>query len=156
MTPIVQAIAVTGDEMYKRVEIKSKPTKTEIYVDGVLVQGLKRFRIEQDIRREIPCIEMECVSRELNVKFERADIRFVFNGDWIECEKCLPDLGESVLALVKDRYGLHQEVLSLKHFEESDALYEGDYWCSYRTINIESMGICKVLAWKGLESVEDV
>jgi hypothetical protein len=43
----------------------------------------------------------------------------------------------------------------LKHFEESDALYEGNYWCSYRTINIEALGMCKVIKWQELPPVGD-
>lgn len=139
--------------MIKKVEIESKPAQTMIFVDGRLVHGVTEFNIKQKVGEEIPTIDMECIANELNLDFQVADVKFVFNGQWIDCGKCLPNLEEPVLALVRDKFGLHQEVLSLKHFEESDALYEGDYWCSYRTINIESLGMCKVLAWQGLPSV---
>lgn len=142
--------------MYRKVEIYAEPNRTTVIVDDVVVKGLQKIKIEQEVGNEIPSVEMKCISRDLNLWFERADIRFVFNEDWISCDKCLPDLEESVLALVKDKYGFHQEVLTLKHFEESDALYEGDYWCSYRTINIESLGMCKVVGWQELPPVPKV
>ena len=132
-TQTVVAIAEIGENMIKKVEIESKPAQTLIFVDGKLVHGVTEFNIKQKVGEEIPTIDMECISNELNLDFQVADVKFVFNGQWIDCEKCLPNLEESVLALVRDKFGLHQEVLTLKHFEESDALYEGDYWCSYRT-----------------------
>lgn len=155
MTQTVVVIAEIGGNMIKKVEIESKPTKTLIFVDGKLVHGVTKFNIRQKVGEEIPTIEMECITNELNLDFQVADVKFVFNGQWIDCEKCLPNLEEPVLALVRDKFGLHQEVLTLKHFEESDALYEGDYWCSYRTINVEALGMCKVLAWQGLPPTED-
>lgn len=136
--------------MYKKVEICATQTKTKMWVDDVEVEGLQRIKIEQELGDEIPSVEMKCLTQRINLSFKRADVRFTFENGWVSCEKCMPDLEEPVLALVKDKYGLHQEVLTLKHFEESDALYEGNYWCSYRTINIESLGMCKVVAWQVL------
>lgn len=141
--------------MYKKGIVLSNVGKTEVYLDGLLVKGLRKLTIEQEVGCEIPTLTMECISHELNIDFKRADIRFVFDKQWIDCEKCPPNLEEPVLAKVLDKFGLHQEVLTLKHFEESDALYEGDYWCSYRTINVEALGMCKVLAWQGLPPMED-
>lgn len=67
-----------------------------------------------------------------------------------------PEDEEWVLALVEDKYGLHQEVLCRRHYDESDSLYEGFYWCSYRTVNIEALNISKVVAWRPLQEVESV
>lgn len=136
--------------MFRKVEIESSPYKTTVKADGVTIKGVRKIKIEQEVGMEIPAIEMECISQDLNLEIERADVKFTFPNNWISVDKFLPDEEESVLALVKDKYGLHQEVLYRKHFEESDAVYEGVYWCSYRTMNIEAMGICKVLAWQEL------
>lgn len=139
--------------MYKKVEICATQTKTKAWVDDVEVEGLQRIKIEQELGDEIPSVEMKCLTQRINLSFKRADVRFTFENGWVSCEKCLPDLEEPVLALVKDKYGLHQEVLTLKHFEESDALYEGNYWCSYRTINVEALGLSKVIAWQKLPPI---
>ncbi len=136
--------------MYKKIEIKSEPLKTRIWADGIEVQGVQKLRIEQAVGSEIPIVELKCISRDLNIEFERADVRFTFKDGWIDVEKCLPVLNYSVLALVKDKHGIRQEVLWREHFEESDAVYEGDYWCGYYVSNIEAMGINKVLAWQQL------
>lgn len=157
MNPIRKRIWVIGHRggnMNRKIEIYAEPSKTTVIVDDVVVKGLQKIKIEQEVGQEIPSVEMKCISHDLNLSFERADIKFVFDNNWVDCSKLLPDLEEPVLALVVDKYGYHQEVLTLKHFEESDALYEGDYWCSYRTINIESLGMCKVIAWQGLPTVD--
>jgi len=138
--------------MYRRMEIESSPYKTIVKADGVTVKGIRRLKITQQVGEEIPTVEMECISQELNLDIERAAVRFTFLNNWVTVDKLLPDEDESVLALVEDKYGIHQEVLYRKHFEESDAVYAGTYWCSYRTMNIEAMGICKVLAWQELPS----
>lgn len=138
--------------MFRKVEIESSPWETTVKADGVTIKGVRKIKIEQEVGMETPAIEMECISHDLNLEIERADIKFTFPNNWISVDKFLPDEEESVLALVEDKYGLHQEVLYRKYFEESDAVYEGVYWCSYRTMNIEAMGICKVLAWQELPS----
>lgn len=138
--------------MYRKIEVYSDVNKTTVIADDIEVKGLQKIKIEQEVGNEVPSVEMECACNKLNLTFEEADIKFVFEGNWVDCSKLLPDLEEPVLALVRDKYGYHQEVLGLKHFEESDALFEGNYWCSYRTINVEALGMCKVVAWQRLPS----
>lgn len=131
-------------------DIQSKLTKTEIRLDGIMVQGVRKFSIEQEVGMEIPAITLKCISHDFNMNIERADVVFEFKDGWIDVEKLLPELEESVLALVKDKHGIHQEVLWREHFNESDAVYEGDYWCCTYMSNIEAMGLNKVLAWQEL------
>ena len=141
--------------MFKQVEIESTPFKTEIKADGVTLKGVRKFKVTQELGMEIPSIEVECISHDINLDIKRADLKFSFKDGWVDVNKCLPDEEESVLALVQDKFGLHQEVLYRRHFEETDAIYAGTYWCSYRTLNIEAMNICKVLAWQGLPEMGD-
>lgn len=129
-------------------DIQSEPTNTEIRLDGIMVQGVKKFSIKQEVGMEIPAITLTCISHDLNINIERADVVFEFEDGWIDVEKLLPELEERVLALVKDKHGIHQEVVWLEHFDESDAVYEGNYWCCNYMSNIEAMGLNKVLAWQ--------
>lgn len=136
--------------MYKKIEITSAPLKTEIRLDGIEVEGVRKFSLSQEVGTEIPAITLNCISHDLNIDIERADIHFSFVNGWVDVDKCLPEEGESVLALVKDKHGIRQEVLWREYFEESDAVYEGIYWCGYYVSNIEAMGLNKVLAWQPL------
>ena len=134
--------------LLKGVKIESEVGRTKISVNDLELTGITKFEVEQEVGMTIPQVILHGISTELNLDLEEADV--VFKGDWISVKKLLPDEEESVLCLVKDRYGIHQEVLYRRFFEESDAIYEGVYWCSYRTMNIEAMGINKVLAWRTL------
>lgn len=141
--------------MWKRTSIEStNDGKSVVKVGDEKVLGVTKIKVEQEVGNELPLVTLECISSMLNLTLERADVKFTFKNGWILCSKMMPELEEPVLCRVKDRYGLHQEVLFRKYFEESDALYEGVYWCSYRTINVEAMGICEVIAWQELPSTE--
>lgn len=141
--------------MYKKTTIESEPLKTRVWLDDEEIKGLRKIKIEQEVGSEIPSIELTCISRELNVSVERTDIKFSFENGWVDCEKCLPEEGESVLALVEEvkSHGLHQEVLFRQFVEENDMLREGYYWCSYRDINIEGLNRYRVVAWQELPPV---
>lgn len=134
--------------LMRDVKIDSSVGKTIISVNGLELTGITKFSVSQEVGQEIPKIELNGISSQLNLDIKEADV--TFKEDWIPVDKFLPDEEVSVLCLVKDKYGVHQEVLYRKFFEESDAVYEGTYWCSYRTMNIEAMGINKVLAWRAL------
>ena len=141
--------------MLRRVGIKTTLYGTEVEVEGRKLNGVRKIKIEQEVGQEIPLVELEVITHELGLEIEEGDVKFSFPNGWVKVEECKPMLGESVLALVRDKNGYHQEVLSLEHIEENDAVYEGDYWCSYRTMNIEALGISKVVAWQRLPK-EDV
>ena len=134
--------------LMKDVKIDSSVGKTIISVNGLELTGITKFEVEQEVGMTIPEVRLHGISSKLNLDLEQADV--TFEEDWIPVDKFLPNEEVSVLCLVKDKYGVHQEVLYRKFFEESDAIYEGTYWCSYRTMNIEAMGINKVLAWRNL------
>lgn len=136
--------------LMKGVKIESGVGKTKISVNDLELTGITKFEVEQEVGMTIPQVTLHGISTQMNLDLEEADV--VFKGDWISVDQFLPDDEESVLCLVKDKYGVHQEVLFRRFFEESDAVYEGTYWCSYRTMNIEAMGINKVLAWRALPS----
>ena len=138
--------------LMKGVKIDSTVGKTNISVNGLELTGITKFEVEQEVGMSIPKVTLHGISSELNLEMEQADV--TFEEDWIPVDKLLPDEEVSVLCLVKDKYGVHQEVLYRKFFEESDAVYAGTYWCSYRTMNIEAMGINKVLAWRHLPSAD--
>ena len=136
--------------LMKGVKIDSEVGKTRISVNDLELTGVTKFEVEQEVGMSIPRVTLHGISSQLNLDLKEADVEF--KESWISVDKLLPNEEESVLCLVKDRYGIHQEVLYRKFFEESDAVYEGTYWCSYRTMNIEAMGINKVLAWRALPS----
>lgn len=138
--------------LMKGVKIESEVGRTKISVNDLELTGITKFEVAQEVGMTIPQIILHGISTEINLDLEEADV--VYKGDWIPVDKLLPDEEESVLCLVKDKYGIHQEVLYRRFFEESDAVYEGTYWCSYRTMNIEAMGINKVLAWRALPNGE--
>lgn len=139
--------------MLKSVKISSDVGKADIEIDGQRLQGVIAVDYNQSIET-IPNVTLTCISNRVNLDFELADVKFVFKNNWISVDKLLPDVGTPVLALIKDKNGLHQEVLTRQYFEESDAIYEGIYWCSYRTLNIEALGINTVIAWQNLPSEE--
>ena len=134
--------------LVKNVKIKAEPLRTRIEANGLELTGITKFTVSQEVGQEIPLMTLNCISSDINLDLERADVKFEFVGGWISVDKLLPEEEEAVLCKVQDKYGVHQEVLYRKHFDESDAVYEGVYWCSYRTMNIEAMGISKVLAWR--------
>ena len=140
--------------MLREVKIEADAGRTNVYLDGRKVSGVRSIEVKQGVGSEIPQIELELVSSSVNIAYEEADVKFSFPNGWVKVEECKPKLGESVLALVRDRNGFHEEVLSIEHIEESDAIYEGDYWCSYRTMNIEALGISKVVGWQKLPKME--
>ena len=129
------------------VKITSETGRTKVFIDGKQVNGIQSLKYEHSLDC-FPTVKIEAMS-DFDIDVE-ADTSVSLTGDWISVEKQLPEDEVSVLAVVKDRYGLHEEVLYRKFFEESDALYEGYYWCSYRTVNIEAMQISKVLGWQPL------
>lgn len=137
--------------MLRKIKVIGEPASTGVWLDEEPVRGVTGITYHQTVE-EIPQVTLDVISHDFNLDLEVADIDFHFKNGWVGVDKCLPEEDVSVLALVKDKYGLHQEVLYRKFFEETDALYEGTYWCSYRTINIESMGISKVIAWQALPS----
>ena len=139
--------------MLKSVKINGIDGKASIEVDGKELEGVVAVNCEQEVN-SLPSVTIKCQPRMINIDFDIADVKFSFEKDWIDVNKLLPDIGRPVLALIQDKTGLHQEVLTRQHFEETDAIYEGVYWCSYRTLNIEALGINKVLAWQVLPSEE--
>lgn len=47
------------------VTIKSTPGRTNIFLDGEEVKSVRYFKVEQEVRQEVPTVTLEVLAREV-------------------------------------------------------------------------------------------